>query len=113
MKNKLIFFLVLIISFIFSVILFYDFSKLIEQPIGEQRDEHGCLINENYSWNETEQMCVKESTRNTCPNNRGDYCIALYDPVCGVGDFGVKKYSNSCFACLDEQVKYYVQGECK
>jgi len=31
-----------------------------ETVIGGQRDEHGCLIAAGYSWNETEEKCVRE-----------------------------------------------------
>lgn len=44
-----------------------------------------------------------------------DVCIALYEPVCGFSkdNLQIKTYSNSCFACIDKNVKYYAGGECK
>jgi hypothetical protein len=48
-------------------------------------------------------------------------CITLYDPVCGWNDPEkiqcitfpcASTYSNSCFACQDENVLYYTKGEC-
>ncbi len=48
-------------------------------------------------------------------------CIELYMPVCGWFDPAkiqcfrypcAQTYSNSCFACSDENVLYYTEGEC-
>jgi len=38
-------------------------------------------------------------------------CIEIYQPVCG--NPVQKTYSNSCFACIDEQVMAYIEGECE
>lgn len=56
-----------------------------------------------------------------CPSERGEFCIELYQPVCGF--FDPKKiqcikypcaqtFSNSCFACSNEDILYYTDGEC-
>jgi len=42
-----------------------------------------------------------------CPEDVGDFCIEIYQPVCG--DDG-ETYSNSCFAC--QKVDRYTEGEC-
>jgi phage shock protein C len=57
---------------------------------------------------------------NEClPEQRNvDFCITLYDPVCGFFgnplDDNVKTetFSNSCVACKNPEVKFWVEGEC-
>jgi hypothetical protein len=48
-------------------------------------------------------------------------CIDLYDPVCGWFDPQktgciefpcAQTYSNSCYACVNEEVLYWTDGEC-
>ncbi len=50
--------------------------------------------------------------KNYCGEDRGDYCIQVWDPVCGFGNFTSKTFSNGCVACLNISVEYYVGGEC-
>ncbi|KAL4468130.1 hypothetical protein ABPG72_019134 [Tetrahymena utriculariae] len=50
-----------------------------------------------------------------------DSCTEEYRPVCGVFDnkdlsqyqSKSKTYSNSCFACIDENVSYYIHQSCE
>lgn len=43
-----------------------------------------------------------------------DACIELYQPVCGyLFNSSSYTYPNSCFACMDEDVWYYTEGECQ
>lgn len=49
-----------------------------------------------------------------------DECIEIYAPVCGWFDESIQcltypcasTYSNSCFACQNEDVSYWTNGEC-
>ena len=50
-----------------------------------------------------------------------DTCIEIYNPVCGWNDPEriqcirfpcASTYSNSCFACVNEDVLYWTEGEC-
>lgn len=53
---------------------------------------------------EDEKNYCTESSRNA------NMCIEIYEPVCG---FPIEKnYSNSCFACMDKSVEYYIAGGC-
>lgn len=57
-----------------------------------------------------------------CPSSSREpgACIELYSPVCGWFKPSVQcikypcaqTFSNSCFACKDDKVLYYTQGEC-
>ena len=64
--------------------------------------------------NNGKNFCLPES-RNVEP------CIEIYQPVCGWNNTEETKctkfpcantYSNSCFACMDENVLYYTEGIC-
>lgn len=79
--------------------------------IGGQRDEYGCLIPAGYSWNEKDQLCVREWTRESCPEQQEEFCTTVYEPVCGLPD--KQQYSNSCFACLNTPNIYFIEGECQ
>lgn len=58
----------------------------------------------------------------TCKENQNaDSCIEIYKPVCGYVqvdcikepcDLQTQTFSNSCFACSNNRVKYYTGGEC-
>ena len=56
------------------------------------------------------------SKKNICKSEdrEVDACIIVYDPVCGYDSSGnkVNTFSNSCFACLDTTIIYYINGEC-
>jgi len=84
----------------------------LQKPDNGEVDSHGCLIAEGYYWNETEGACVKDSEKEFCPpgSRDADICIEIYSPVCG---YPIKQsFSNSCFACLNNNVDYYISGEC-
>ena len=54
--------------------------------------------------------CDEKSKKNTM-------CIEIYQPVCGYSEENcegkkcMKTYSNSCFACSNKDVLYYIEGE--
>ncbi len=54
-----------------------------------------------------------EENKNYCtPEQRQvDACIEIYQPVCGYPN--KETFSNSCFACMDESVEYWVDGICE
>lgn len=60
---------------------------------------------------------------NTCTaeQKQADACIEIYQPACGWDDPEkvqcikypcAQTYSNSCFACIAENVLYWTEGEC-
>ena len=64
-----------------------------------------------------------ESKKVYCPKESKGIvvCTEIYMPVCGWFDSKkiqcikypcAQKFSNSCFACGEENVKYYTEGEC-
>jgi len=67
----------------------------------------------------------KEVNLNLCSENqRNADCPAVYEPVCGCADTGIrciqapcsafncKTYSNYCDACVNDKVTYWTDGEC-
>ena len=54
------------------------------------------------------QGCAQESDFINCPEQQGEFCIQIYEPVCGEDG---KTYSNSCEAC--KAVEKYELGECR
>ena len=75
-----------------------------------------CVSDRKYFSDQTGCGCelIYEEEKNFiyCPeeSRNADACIEIYQPVCG---FPINKtFSNSCFACMDENVIYYTQGEC-
>lgn len=66
-------------------------------------DETGCGCELKEESLEGRVNCTDES-RNV------DACIEIYQPVCGRPIN--QTFSNSCFACIDENVAYYTGGEC-
>ena len=79
------------------------------------------LIFSNKSNNETDKD--NNLTKNYCSyeNRKGSSCIQLYQPVCGWFNESTEcikypcaqTYSNSCFACQDEKVDYWIDRECQ
>ena len=85
-------------------------------------DECGCgcklkeFIGQDGNQNATQQQ-------NFCaPQERdADVCAEIYDPVCGLFDPDkiacvrypcARTFSNSCFACMEDIVLYWTEGEC-
>ncbi|MFQ5531359.1 MAG: hypothetical protein ACE5ES_01960 [Candidatus Nanoarchaeia archaeon] len=59
-------------------------------------------------------LCSQES-------RNAQACIEIYQPVCGFVkvecittpcNLDPQTFSNSCFACMNDRVQYYTQGEC-
>jgi len=82
-KNKLIF------SLIFLSLLI--FVSACTRPIDQNADKTVC----------------KEEDRTA------DVCIQLAKPVCGYNkENQIGTYSNSCYACKDQKVEYWIDSQC-
>jgi len=106
----------IILVFLLGTLVFLLIIKLDNKNIGGERDSYGCLISAGYSWNSTEQQCVREWEKKDClqEQRNADACIEIYAPVCGFNkDYNKETFSNSCFACSNENILYYLEGECK
>ena len=73
----------------------------------------GCRIKDNKG-ELSEHYCTPEQ-------KKAEICIQIYQPVCGWFDSNQiqctrypcsQTFSNSCFACSDEKVLYWTEGEC-
>lgn len=66
--------------------------------------EDGKIIETNYS-----ESLIIAKTLCLEKQREAEACIEVYEPVCGSNN---KTYTNGCFACLDEKVISYTEGEC-
>lgn len=102
-KNSRLVLILLAILF-FLVILGLNFSNLNRKETLKEtnrEDNESSFIDETPS-TETAVFCYEEQ--------RGaEVCFEIYQPVCGNNN---QTYSNSCFACRNEAVAYYFEGEC-
>lgn len=84
-----------------------------EQAMEYFEDDCGCGCKKQES--ELQQnYCTPEQ-------KKADVCIEIYKPVCGWSDPEkiqcirypcARTFSNSCYACADENVLYWTEGEC-
>lgn len=111
------------------IILFIALFVLINKPKLQACTEEAKICNDGTVVIRTGENCDfqpcpdVEENKNYCTQNQkqADGCIEIYQPVCGYSDPDKIKcfkapcastYSNSCFACIDENVKYWVDGVC-
>ena len=99
------------------IVLIVIFLIILNNPRDSPRfNEDKCNVSQGYKWNESLGYCIKQSEITHCkPEQReGDVCTQQYDPVCGFKDDNSREtFSNSCFACSNNQTIFYVPGECK
>jgi len=70
-------------------------------PIMESYPRKCMHLNETFT-EIIEHFCTQENT--------GEVCTNLYNPVCG---YALKEtFSNSCFACQNKDIIYWIPGEC-
>jgi len=76
-----------------------------------------CVAAENPVMEGYPRQCIHnnqtfiEIIENFCSNKEaGELCMTLYEPVCG---YPLKEtFTNSCFACQNQEVVYWILGEC-
>jgi len=71
----------------------------VDKNTGETVQPKGCF---QYDTRKEKHFCSDES-------RKADACIEIYQPVCGSD---ARTYSNSCFACINQNVFFYLEGEC-
>lgn len=116
--NRKLFYIILALIVLLGFVVYFAVNQ--GKVIGGDKDEHGCLIAAGYSWNETKQKCVREweetaKTYCTEESRNADVCPALYAPVCGNAfelNSTPQTSSNSCVACANKTIGYYLNGEC-
>lgn len=60
-KNYILCVILILLIVIVALLLAFCINPNNEKKvIGGDKDEHGCLIGAGYSWNETEEKCVRE-----------------------------------------------------
>jgi hypothetical protein len=107
--HKKLFFVVILIVLVVSVFVYLGFD--VYNGDGSDSGDgsgggSGGGGRDGFIWGE-KHFCEASS--------RGvDFCIELYDPVCGWNedDEIIGTSSNSCFVCQDENVLYWTAGEC-
>ena len=139
-NNPIIYLLIILVIIIFIVIVFsigyfYTNSDNDDNTIFCTQDAKLCpdgsYVSRNATLNCEFDPCPVsdngndsyEKEMNFCnPEDReGDFCIQIYQPVCGF--FNPEKiqcirypcaqtYSSSCFACQNPDVLYWTSGEC-
>ncbi len=70
-----------------------------DKNTGETIQPKGCFA---YDTTKSKHTCSEES-------KKAEFCIEIYQPVCGSD---AKTYPNSCFACINQNVAFYIDGEC-
>ena len=84
-------------------------------------DECGCGCKLRESTNQTSNQTKLKATDCAPEQRKSDFCAEIYEPVCGWFDPEkiqcvrypcARTFSNSCFACMDEMVMSWTEGEC-
>lgn len=116
--NKKLFWTIIVLIFLL-ISIYYYIGQLKKIDSFEKCAEANGAVMESYpkqcTFNGKTYIEEIEAKKYCTPESReGDTCITLYDPVCGYfADQTKDTYSNSCFACLDQEVEYWIAEECE
>lgn len=115
--------LALILFFVF-VVNIYDADKLTACSEEAKVCDDGTIVvrvGETCEFEECPNLDQKGQVFCNDDQRNVGACIEIYQPVCGWNDpekikcFAypcAQTYSNSCFACQDENVEFWTEGEC-
>ena len=107
----------MVVFVLIALILVVVSITLINSP---EEESEACL-NAGYRWDPVQEKCIKFGKQIYCSQVYGDVCYEIYQPVCGWFDTNKVRcvkypcadtFSNDCFACSNENVLFYTQGEC-
>jgi hypothetical protein len=126
MKKVKVNWLWIILILIFISVIFGLMVRVILKPISCTEEGRVCADGSVVSRIPPDcefEPCPDENlTKNYCTQEQrnADACIEIYQPVCGWNNENIQcirypcaqTYSNSCFACIDENVAYWTEGEC-
>ena len=98
---------------IFALLLMLIYSFLQSSNFSQNYIESDDYI-------ESDRIVEKEKYYCTPGSRKVEICTLEYRPVCGWFNERIKcirypcaaTYSNPCFACTDEKVEYWTEGEC-
>jgi hypothetical protein len=121
----LILLLILLTAIIFILIKYYNFKDNPEINDFISCEAAGYPVMESYprqcrANGKTFVEILENKNYCTAESRLAEVCITLYDPVCGYFNETIQcikypcaqTYSNSCFACMDRKVSYWINGEC-
>ena len=125
MKKKTISKIIISVFLILVIISLIILNLPEKELVGGDKDEHGCIGSAGYQWCPSTEKCQRmweeyceefadqyKANKIYClPEQRdSDFCTFLYDPVCTFPE--QRTYPNSCIACSNKSVEYYLEGEC-
>ena len=101
MIKKFFLTMILVVVVFLFIVAFGLVKNVLTQEICTAED-NSCP--ENFICDINDKKCVQAEK---CPEQKPEFCIALYTPVCS----NDVEYSNSCVACA-AGAKYYYKGKC-
>lgn len=113
-KESALIFLLIIVTVIF-LLLSPEPEKAVCIDCAPNHIGGGCTFTDETGRTIQPESCVPYDTskeKHACPEESkgAQACILLYQPVCGNDG---RTYSNSCFACANPYVAFYLEGKCK
>ncbi|MBW3014599.1 hypothetical protein KY335_05160 [Candidatus Woesearchaeota archaeon] len=83
--------LAMILIFVFAV----GCAPAEEQPIGGDRDEHGCLIGAGYQWCASKQKCLR-AWEEYCEEFKEQFTIDSFEDCIAAGNPAMESYPRQC-----------------